>query len=89
MPQAAIDVVKHRKSPAGLAESDAAIIALGREMFGAKKVSPATFARALKQFGAKSLVDIVALMGNYAGTAATLAAFDMRLNPGQAPLLPP
>jgi hypothetical protein len=28
------------------------------------------------------------LMGNYAGTAALLAAVDMQLPPGQEPLLP-
>jgi 4-carboxymuconolactone decarboxylase len=83
-----IDVVKHAKTTQGLAEADAVIIELGREAFIAKKVSSATFARALKQFGQKSLVDIVALMGNYAGTAALLATFDMQLPPGQKPLLP-
>jgi hypothetical protein len=30
----------------------------------------------------------VALMGNYAATAALLAAFDMQLDQGQRPLLP-
>ncbi len=88
VPQDVIDIIKYRKSTDGLAEGDAIIIDLGREAFGAKKVSSATFARALKQFGQKNLVDIVALMGNYAGTAALLATFDMQLPPGQKPLLP-
>jgi hypothetical protein len=35
------------------------------------------------------LIDLVALMGNYAGTAALLLAFDMQLDPGQPPPLPP
>jgi len=39
--------------------------------------------------GRRALVDLVALMGNYAGTAALLTAFDMQLDPGQAPPLPP
>jgi hypothetical protein len=34
------------------------------------------------------LVDLVALMGNYAGTAALLTAFDMQLDPSQPPPLP-
>lgn len=85
---AVIDIIKHRKSAAGLAEADAVIIDLGREVFGAKKVTQATYARAFKQFGARKLVDLVALMGNYAGTAALLATFDMQLDPGQEPLLP-
>ena len=54
----------------------------------ARKVGAATFARSLGQFGEKTLVELVALMGNYAATAALLVAFDMQLDPGQAPLLP-
>ena len=34
------------------------------------------------------LVDLVALMGNYASTAALLTAFAMRLDEGQPPPLP-
>ncbi len=49
---------------------------------------PGTFARALSRFGRRGLVDLVALMGNYASTAALLTAFDMQLDPGQKPLLP-
>ena len=86
--QATIDAIKLRKSLDSVPEGDAAIIALGREMLGAKQVDAATFARALKQFGPRELLDIVALMGNYAGTAALLAAFDMQLPPGEKPPLP-
>lgn len=84
-----IDVVRHRKSTAGLDEADKVIIELGREMFGARKVASDTFARALKQFGRRALVDLVSLMANYAGTAALLTAFDMQLDEGATPLLPP
>ncbi len=86
---AIIDVIRHRTSTAGLAEADAIIIELGRAAFGAKKVSSAIYARAIAAFGPRKLVDIVSLMGNYAGTAALLATFDMQLRPGQRPLLPP
>jgi 4-carboxymuconolactone decarboxylase len=89
VPQAVIEAIKHRRSLDGLAPDDATIIALGREMFGARKVTSATYARAFKQFGRHGLVDLVALMANYAGTAALLTAFDMQLDEGQAPLLPP
>ena len=85
---AIIDIIKHRQSTRGLAEADAVVIDLGREVFGAKKVAPETFARALRQFGEKGLVNLVALMGNYAGTAAMLATFDMQLRPGETALLP-
>jgi 4-carboxymuconolactone decarboxylase len=86
--QAIVDLIKHRRSTAGLAEPDAIVIDLGRAAFRDRKVDAATFARALAQFGAKGLVDLVALMGNYVATAALLATFDMQLPPGQPPLLP-
>ena len=83
-----IEVIKHRKDTGGLDEADAIVIELGRQIFGARNVTSATFARALRQFGRRTLVDLVALMGNYAGTAALLIAFDMQLDPSQPPPLP-
>ncbi|MGE5271415.1 MAG: carboxymuconolactone decarboxylase family protein [Thiohalocapsa sp.] len=83
-----IETVRHRRSTTGLAEADAVVIDLAREIFTARKVSSETFARALRQFGRRPLVDLVALMGNYASTAALLTAFDMQLDPGQPPPWP-
>jgi 4-carboxymuconolactone decarboxylase len=86
---ALIDTIRNRTSLSGVDAADATIIALGREMFGARKVSSEAYAAALKQFGQRGLVDLVALMANYAGTAAILCAFDMQLDPGTKPGLPP
>ncbi|HVB18233.1 MAG TPA: carboxymuconolactone decarboxylase family protein [Stellaceae bacterium] len=84
-----IDTIKYRKGTGNLDAADAVVIELGREMFTARKVNSATFAQALALFGRRKLVDLVALMGNYAATAAMLTAFDMQLDPDQKPLLPP
>jgi 4-carboxymuconolactone decarboxylase len=86
--QAAIDVVKYRKSTAGLPEAEAVVIQLGRQIFGDKKVSPDIFARALKVFGDRGLVNLVSLMGGYSSTAALLTTFDMQLPAGEKPPLP-
>src|SRR6266540_1186926 len=83
-----IDAIKHRKSTAGLGETEATVIELGRQLFRDHKVTPETFAKAKALFGRHKLVDLVLLMGNYAGTAALLTAFDMQLPAGQKPLLP-
>jgi 4-carboxymuconolactone decarboxylase len=88
IPQDVIDIIKHRRNTAALTEADAIVVELGREIFGAHRVTPVTFARALRQFGRRALVDLVALMGNYAATAALLAAFDMQLDPDQPTPLP-
>jgi 4-carboxymuconolactone decarboxylase len=82
-----IERIRHRRNTSGLDVADAVVIELGREMFAARKVSSTTFARALELFGRRKLVDLVALMGNYAATAALLTAFDMQLDPGQTPSL--
>jgi 4-carboxymuconolactone decarboxylase len=83
-----IDVIKHRKSTAGLDEADAAVIELGRQLFRDHRVTSETFDRVKVLFGPHKLVELVMLMGNYAGTAALLAAVDMQLHPGRKPLLP-
>jgi len=83
-----IDIVRYGRSGEELPERDSVVIELGRQMFGQQKVDSDTFARALKLFGPRGLVNLVSLMGNYYGTAALLATFDMQLRPGQKPLLP-
>ena len=86
VPPEVVAVIKHGRGTAGLDEADAVVIDLGREIFTARAVSPETYARALAHFGRGNLVDLVALMGNYAGTAALLTAFAMQLDPGQQKL---
>ncbi len=80
--QEIIDIIKYRKETKGLDEIDDVIVTLGRETFGKRKVSSETFARALKIFGREGLLNLVALMGNYASTAAMLCVMDMQLDDG-------
>ncbi|HKC32903.1 MAG TPA: hypothetical protein VKC16_05530 [Xanthobacteraceae bacterium] len=88
VPQAVIDVIKFRRGTEGLDETDATVSALGRQLWRDHKVTPATFAKAKALFGPNKLIDLVLLMGNYAGTAALLTAVDMQLHKGKQPLLP-
>ena len=88
VPPATIDAIKHRKSTAGLDPSDALIIELGRQIWRDHKVTSDMFARANAAFGPNKLVELVMLMGNYAGTAALLCLVDMQLHEGRQPLLP-
>ena len=88
VPRETIDAIKYRKPLDGLDPVDAIIVQLGRETFGARKVSSETYAKALKQFGVKGLIDLIALMGNYAATAALLTVFDMQLDEGETHILP-
>lgn len=83
-----IDIVKYRKPTNGLAEKDAVIIQLGREVIGKHHVSSDVAARALNLFGKQGVVNIVSLMGDYASTAILLNAFDQHVRPTDKPLLP-
>jgi 4-carboxymuconolactone decarboxylase len=89
VPAEVLETIRHRRPLDSIDPDDAVVIALAREIFTARKVASGTFARALALFGSKKLVELVALMGNYAATAALLTAFDMQLDPGQEPPLPP
>jgi 4-carboxymuconolactone decarboxylase len=86
--QATIDAIKYRRSTEGLDPADALIIELGRQLWRDHKVKSETFAKLKAVFGANKLIELVMLMGNYAGTAALLAAVDMQLHAGKKPLLP-
>jgi 4-carboxymuconolactone decarboxylase len=85
---AIIDIIKYDKPVAGLGEKETAIIALGREMLGEKKVSSAIFAEVLRLFGRRLTVDLVELMTGYSACAAEMPAIDQQLLAGQKPLLP-
>lgn len=83
-----IDAVKHRRPVTGLGKKEALIVNFGRELFRTRKLRSQTFARAVEMFGRRGVLELAALMGNYAGTALILAAVDQQLHPEQAPLLP-
>ena len=86
--QEIIDVVKYRRPTTGLGPAESVIVSFGREVFRDKKVRPETFARAVELFGREGVVNLAALMGNYAMTAVMLNAVDQHVHPERRPLLP-
>jgi 4-carboxymuconolactone decarboxylase len=92
LPAEIIEIVKRRRPLARLGKrlgkKEAVIIACGRELFGKRRLSSATFARAVDLFGRRGVLELAALMGNYAMTAVILDTVDQQLHPGQKPLLP-
>ena len=79
-----IAAVWDRKPTEGLTEKDASLIEFGRELFSKHVVATTTYARVVKVFGERDLVDLVAVMGQHASEATMLAAFDQHLPAGQA-----
>ena len=83
-----LDLVKFRKPVSGAPEKETAIIGFGRELFRDRKVRPEAYAEMVRVFGQTAVVNIAALMANYALTAVMLTAFDQQLHEGRKPLLP-
>ncbi len=88
VPQATVDIIKHRRPTTGADETDAVVIELVRQIWRDHKVTSEMFAKAKAIFGPTKLVELVMLSGNYAATAALLCTVDMQLHAGKKPLLP-
>jgi 4-carboxymuconolactone decarboxylase len=86
--QEIIDTVKYRRPLTKLGEKEAVIVQLGRDSISKHKVGSDTFARAVKLFGHQGVVNIVALMGDYAATSILLNASDQHVRPKDKSLLP-
>ena len=86
--QSVIDVVKHRRSVAGLSEKDAAFITFGRTLLREHKVSSTMWADMVRLFGRQQTVQLMTIMGDYLRVGIMLNAVDQRLPPGREALLP-
>ncbi len=86
--QQIIDTVKYRRPLTTLGEKEAVIVQLGRDSIGKHKVDSDTFARAVKLFGHQGVVNLVALMGDYAATTILLHVADQHVRPRDKSLLP-
>src|SRR5687767_2373475 len=86
--QSVIDVVKHRRSVAGLSEKDAAFITFGRTLLREHRVSSAVWADMVRLFGRQQTVQLMTIMGDYLRVGIMLNAVDQRLPSGRQALLP-
>jgi 4-carboxymuconolactone decarboxylase len=89
VPSAVVDIIRSRKPTTGIGEKEALLIEFGRELFGKHYVAAETYARALRMFGERDLVDLVGVMAQHADDAALFTVFDQQLPAGQKPLLTP
>ncbi len=83
-----IEIVKHRRSPAGVGDAETTIIEFGRQVLGSEKLSAETFANALELFGEQGVMNLAGLMGYYSFVAITVKTFDVQLALDQERLLP-
>jgi 4-carboxymuconolactone decarboxylase len=82
-----IDVVRTGAAVTGLDAADAAVIRFGRELIGDRKMSSATFAKAVQLYGKNGAMDLVAVMSTYAVSGFYAIAVDEH-PPAGKPALP-
>ena len=75
------------KHPSKMKEDETIVYALLTEIYRDRKVSDATFAKAVAKYGEKGIMDIIGLASYYGNTAMTLIAADASLPAGDEPKL--
>jgi 4-carboxymuconolactone decarboxylase len=80
-----LQALLEQRWPEGLCEDDAIVVRFARELNEHKSVSDTTYARALERFGAKTVVELTALVGYYTMVAMTLNTHEIPLPEGVEP----
>lgn len=76
--EADAETIRQGRRP-DFADADAALIYdFANELYDTKRVSDATYAKAVERFGHQVVINLVGLLGYYALVAMTLNVFDMR-----------
>lgn len=83
-----IEALLAQRMPATANEDDAMIIQFATELNRHNSVSDATYAKVLERFGARTVVELTALVGYYTMVAMTLNAHEIPLPEGVAPAFP-
>src|SRR5262245_58140913 len=83
-----LDVVRNGGPLTGLADADAAVIRFGRQLYGDRRMDPATFAKVVELFGRRGAMDLAAVMNTYAVSGFYAIAVDEHMPPGRPDLTP-
>lgn len=80
---AVIEAIRTGVEPQFTDEAEAAVYAFTSEIWRSRRVSDATYARALAALGERSVVDLAGVLGYYALISITINAFEVPLPPGE------
>ncbi len=80
---AAVEAIRVGRAPSLLQADEQAVYRFAHELVHARRVSPPTYAAAVAQFGEKTVVELVAILGYYALVSMTLNAFEVPLPAGE------
>ncbi|HKT96961.1 MAG TPA: carboxymuconolactone decarboxylase family protein [Paraburkholderia sp.] len=78
VPEALAEQIRTGAEPVFDEPDDALIYAFATELYDTKRVSDATYTRAVERFGHETTINLVGLLGYYALVAMTLNVFGMR-----------
>lgn len=79
---AAAESIRKGQTPVFADAPSRAIHAFASELIDKRRVSDATYAEAVKQFGTKTVVELVGILGYYTLISMTIVAFDVPLPEG-------
>lgn len=80
---ATLEAIRTGEAPAGLPDDEAVAYAFSEELMRTKRVSDATYARAVETFGEEGVVEIVGACGYYSLVGLTLNAANVALPDGE------
>lgn len=83
-----IEALLAQQTPTNLAADEALIVAFAGELNRTNSVSDATYQQALAQWGARTVVELTALVGYYTMVAMTLNAHEIPLPPNAQAAFP-
>lgn len=79
---AVVEAIRTGQTPEFVQEDEAIIYAFASELHRARKVQPATYARAIAAFGEQAVVELVGILGYYTLISMTINAFEVPLPAG-------
>ena len=80
------DAILHRKRPTFIHADEEIVYEVTLELIETKKVSDATYKRALDMFGETALIELIAILGNYFAVALVLNTFEIMPPDGSKPM---
>ncbi len=80
------DAIAHRTPPHFANADEELVYDITMELIETKKLADTTYQRALKMFGEKTLIELIAILGNYFAVALVLNAFEIMPPDGSRPM---
>ena len=83
-----LEAIRVGREPRFARADEAAVFAFSRELLHERRVSPATYRRAVDLLGERAVVDLVGVLGYYGLVCMTIVAFELPLPAGATPPFP-